>query len=592
MATLRISHSLSFVAHLLLLMNLLHASGPDSLAYTFRQDNLSIGNELGLKYEHDFGQSQWQITDLLRYKEFAFESSLAQGRQYSIEHQLQSDLSWGTNWSKTIRIQSNDYQDHRTGLASNISNQAVLGGLKHGQNIAVFTGARSVERFGIVDRGWTTELDFNETWRGQRSRANLGFTGERDALDEHLSHAARTRASYQIDFKDVASFQTILALENRVQAFFTDSLGSSQSRLNENRQWRTRFEYQLNQGMSLFHRLTWNDQFTRIDQEKVSLLETIRIEGEDRNRFSLVNETGITLNRQHLSSATAFKVENSQHKYYVDYTQRLYQLSEDLRWSTPAWIDSLNWNTVLSRLEYDTPDTTNDDDRDEWRFNTELEISWQPNPFYRVEVGSKLSLFHLIYLFNTRSSENHWNRNLMFWSGLNWQRQQWSGESRGRVRSNYFDYDHDELFLALEQPTRSFVHRSLDLQQTIQYQFFSRWSVSAKGVAKWEDEGQLDWAAFIQQVRSEREQLEWVIKVYYDYKGWKGWLGYLQHDRVTKYAAPNRDPENWFGEGPLLGVQHQLGARLFVDADARFIQVQDQDREYLLPKVYLTLVYR
>jgi hypothetical protein len=255
-------------------------------------------------------------------------------------------------------------------------------------------------------------------------------------------------------------------------------------------------------------------------------------------------------------------------------------------------VDSLIWTSVLSRLEYDTPDTTNDDDRDEWRFNTELLLSWQPSPFYRLELGTKVSLFHLIYLFNTRSSENHWNRNLVLWSGLNWRRGDWSGETRTRVRSNYFDYDYDDIFLALEQPTRSFVHRSLDLQQSMQYHFFKRWSLSAKLASRWEDEGQLDWANFVQQIRSEKQQIEWVAKLFYDYRGWRGWIGYLQHDRTTDYAAPNRGPESWFGEGSLFGIQHTLGSRLYVNADARFIQVQDQDREYLLPKVTVTLVYR
>jgi len=42
----------------------------------------------------------------------------------------------------------------------------------------------------------------------------------------------------------------------------------------------------------------------------------------------------------------------------------------------------------------------------------------------------------------------------------------------------------------------------------------------------------------------------------------------------------------------LMGVKYQLGKRIDLRGDARFISVEDGDREYLLPKVYFTLVYR
>jgi hypothetical protein len=568
------------------------AAEQDSLAYVFRQDNLSTGNDLQLNYKHDFGLVTWKITDLLRYKVFAFENSVAEGRQYAVEHQLTSDVAWGNHESRRIRVESNQYQDHRTGLASNISNQALLAGYGRGEMLSLFAGARSIERFGITDRGWTTELDLDQSWHRRQRRSSFRFNGERDDLGEHVSHAAKAQADYAINFARIANFRTALAYDDRAQSFFTDSLGSSQTRLNTNLRWQTHFDYQLARHVQFFHRLSWDDQLTKISQEKVGLLDTFQLAGEDRKRFSLVNEGGVRLLRERLTSETALKVETSQNKYYVDYTQRLYQLSEEMIWSRPGLVDSLRWTSLLSRLEYDTPDTTNDDDRDEWRLNTELAMSWQPTPFYRLELGAKISLFHLIYLFNTRSSENHWNRNLVLWSGYHWQRGDWSGETKTRVRSNYFDYDYDELFLTLEQPTRSFVHRSLDLQQSLQYQFFKRWSLSGKVAARWEDEGQLDWDQFVQQVRSEKQQVETVVKLFYDYRGWKGWVGYLQHDRFTDYTALNRDRETWFGEGPLFGVQHRLGARLYLDADARFIQVQDQTREYMLPKVMVTVVYR
>ncbi len=564
----------------------------DSLAYIFRQDNLSTNNDLKLNHKVNLVRSTLSINEALRYKLFAYSNSITQSKQYSIEHRLRSDWSWGERCNKSVRLENSHYQDHRTGLASTITNWALLAGVKRDDKFSAFLGGRSVERYGIVDEGWTAELDLQHAWKTDSQRSSVSLSGVRDQLAEHLNHSLKTQADYFIRFSNISTFQTSLNHEARLQSFFTDSLGSSQSRHNENLQWQNRFTYHLKKDLRLYHQLNWGDQLTEINQEKVSANTTKKLFGEERKRFSLVNETGLALKRPYFSSFSTFKVNNSQNKYYVDYTQVLYQLREQLTWQIPGLVDSLSWTTLLSRLEYDTPDTTNDDDRDEWRLNNELRFIWQPSPFYSLELGTKLSMFHLIYLFNTRSSENHWNRNLVLWSGVSWRRQSWDGEGRARIRSNYFDYDYEDLFIEMEQPARSFVHRSLDLQNKLTYHFNQRWSVATKLAARWEDDGRLDWDAFVQQVTSEREQLEVIIRLFYNYQGWQGWVGYLGHERSTRYSAGNRETELWHGEGPLLGLRHHLGSRLYLDTDARFISVQDQEREYLLPKVNITLVYR
>ncbi len=564
----------------------------DSLAYIFRQDNLSTNNDLQLNYKFGFPKSDLLINDALNYKVFSYDRNTTEGEQYSLEHRLRSDYTWGKNRNRSIRLESSQHRDHRTGLATNIRNWALLAGVKRSDNLELFLGGRSVERYGILDEGWATELEFREEWKSQLQRSAIVFSGTRDQLAEHLNHSMFTRADYQIRFGDISTFQSFLTSEKRTQAFYTDSLGSSQSRTNDKLDWQNRFVYALRKDLQFFYQLNWGNQLTEISQEKVDQTATIKLSGEDRKRLSLLNETGLELTRPHFSTLTAFKVENSQNKYYVDYTQILYQVREELQWLNSGLFDSLSWKTMLSRLEYDTPDTTNDDDRDELRLNTEVRFAWQPTPFYHFEIGAKLGMFHLIYLFNTRSSENHWNRNMVLWSGLDWNRGKWNGAGRARIRSNYFDYDFDDLFLEMEQPTRSFVHRSLDLRKELSYHLNRRWSLASKLTLSWEDEGQLDWSSFIQQVSSNREQVEFIVRLFYDYAGWKGWVGYLTHDRVTSYVMESRQDVHWEGQGPLLGVKYRLGNRIYVNGDARFISVRDQDREYVIPKVYLTLVYR
>ena len=568
------------------------ASKEDSLAYIYHQDNLSTNNDFQLNYKFVLPRGDLHINDVLHYKVFSYDNALSVEKQYSVEHRLKSDWSWGKNRGKSIRVESSQHQDHRTGLAATIENWALLAGLRHADSFSAYFGGRSVERYGIVDEGWTTEIDLNKVWHSEVQQSSINVSGSRDQLNDHLSHSLEAQADYLVRFGSIASFQTSLLRESRSQSFFTDSLGSSQSRYNGNLQWQNRFTYNFSKNLQLSHLLNWGDQLTEINREKVDQNSIIRLPGEDRKRFALLNETNLVLRNPNFYSLTGFKVENSQNKYYVDYTQVLYQLRQEVDWQNRGLLDSLSWSMLISRLEYDTPDTTNDDDRDEWRLNTSLRFAWQPSPFYTIEVGAKLGMFHLIYLFNARSSENNWNRNLVLWSGFAWHRNAWEGEGRARIRSNYFDYDYDDFFIENDQATRSFVHRSLDIQEQLSYRFNKRWWLSSKVAVRWEDEGKLNWKAFVQQVSSQREQSEVILKLFYAYHGWEGWLGYLTHERLIQYAIENRESQQWSGSGPLFGINYRLGNRIFLNVDARFISVHDQDREYLLPKVLLSLIYR
>ncbi|MCF7823605.1 MAG: hypothetical protein K9N35_05475 [Candidatus Marinimicrobia bacterium] len=567
------------------------AVGLDSLSYNYRQDNLSTMNDLNFNHVFQFDKSAFELRDILRYKLFDQKNISTGNKQYSIEHKLQGDILWGRDRNRNLRLETSQYEDHRTGLASTIDNWAFLGGLNVKDLYSLYFGGRSVERYGIVDQGWTSELDLHRSWRTNAHYTNLAISGQKDELDEHSNHHVNAQAEYQIRFAQISTLRSSFQIENRRQEFFTDPLGSSQLRKNQNIVWQNHFTYNLGKELRLFHDLNWGDQMTEIKQEKIEEGASISLRGEERKRLSLVNESGLMLDRPNFSTLTAFKVENSQNKYYIDYTQILYQLREDIVWNIPGIVDSLSWNNTLSRLEYDTPDTTNDDDRDEWRLKTELSLKWRPSPFYSVELGSNLSLFHLIYLFNTRSSENYWNRNLVFWTEFKWIRNSWSGEGGANIRSNYFDYDYDELFIEADQASRSFVHRSLDLRKQITYRFNRRLSIVSKIATRWEDEGQLNWVAFIEQVSSEREQIELSSKLSLDYRGWNAWLGYLTHRRETQYSVLNRDPDHWYGKGPLFGVSHQLGSRLYVNLDARIISVEDQDRSYQLPRIFFSLAY-
>jgi hypothetical protein len=566
--------------------------GQDSLAFKLQQDNLSTMNDLNIDQRLDLGWATLDVRDVLRYKLYDHDNNRGDAEQYSIEHNLRSDLLLFSKRKSSIRLESNQYQDHRTGLRSSISNWAILGGYALSREQRFFLGARSVKRYGLEDQGLTGALQGRYNWRGNSQSINLNYLGEKDQLKAHQNHHLQLSGDYVIRFGSVSTYQTSIRVDNRRQQFFTDSLGSSQLRENGHIVWNNNFSYNFNKKLKLTHDLNWGDQLTNIDREKFNRTQATQNTQESRKRLVLSNETRLLTSSDDFSSQSSFKVENSQHKFYVDHSQVLYQISNEANYHPEQGIDTLSWKNTLSRQEYDTPDTNNDDDRDEWRFKTELSLIYQPSPFSRLEIGSKLSLFHLIYLYGTRSAENYWNRNLVLWTEYDWLLNDWSGKAKAHIRSNYFDYDYDALFIEMDQPARSFVHRSLDLSKRLQYRFSPRWYLSTQIASRWEDEGQLDWSKFIQQITSQRQQTEVIAKLAFEYRGWVGWIGFLKHQRKTTYSAITREAVIWEGEGPLFGIRHALGNRLSLNLDGRVITVLDGDREYLLPKIFFSLVYR
>lgn len=567
----------------------------DSLALHFRQDNLTSDNDLRLAWQQPLGAGSLVADNTLRYK--LFQSNSGTNADYSLENSLNLgyERPLFIEWLVGIGLESRLFSDRRTGRGSDLSNQALLGSLRKsaagGKTRRMALGIRQTERFGLLERGPTLAADFGDLWQGAGQRIQGAVHGTYDQFAEHENQHLRADIGYRVSFTDAAYFETSLAGMNRRQEFYTDSLQSTQSRTIDDTQWRNRFGYRLRPGVELYHRLDYVDQSTRINRWQVVDGERQATTGEDRTHLSLLNETGIEVVREQFQSRLNLRIDNRQNRYYVDYNQALYQLTAGIDIQAPGLVDSLRWESILARQTHDTPDTTNDDDRDEWRWSSSLDLGWRLSPFLTTALGMKVNLFHLIYLYSSRSAENHWNRSLILWTRTQWWHGDWFLASYGQVHANYFAYDYDDILEAMEQPRRSFVHRSLELNQDVFRNLGPRWRLEMQLRALWEDDGRLDWGAFLQEVQSERTQQEIVLRSRHRLQAWELWYGYLSHVRVKTYADGNRSDEEWRGNGPLLGVQRLWPNRYRLSADLRFIQVQDIDREYLLPKVTVQVAW-
>lgn len=104
-----------------------------------------------------------------------------------------------------------------------------------------------------------------------------------------------------------------------------------------------------------------------------------------------------TLQRQRES---ARKLENTSRRTSIS-GSAIYPLAQD---------HALNFSGFASILRYDTPDSTNLDDRDELFIVAGVDYIWDVSPRVRLTTSVDVRLAHLVYLSGFRSANNNWNR--------------------------------------------------------------------------------------------------------------------------------------------------------------------------------------
>jgi hypothetical protein len=160
--------------------------------------------------------------------------------------------------------------------------------------------------------------------------------------------------------------------------------------------------------------------------------------------------------------------------------------------------DSLMINYLGSLLYYDTPDTSNYDDRDELTYSISPMWRHRIDPYTTMSLGANFFLHHYVYLFHQRSAQNHWNRVFSVRSEVNTtipQKIRWNAKQE--LYANYFVYDHEDSAFVHVQ---SMVFRGIKLQQNIQYYVGPSWYLKAYVFLRLEDNGLLDWDEFIQEI--------------------------------------------------------------------------------------------
>jgi hypothetical protein len=152
----------------------------------------------------------------------------------------------------------------------------------------------------------------------------------------------------------------------------------------------------------------------------------------------------------------------------------------------------INILSSASILRYDTPDSLNTDDRDELLITSGVEIIQRFSRHLTLTVNGDVTLSHLVYLHQTQSANNNWNRVVRFSPSIVYMPASWLRTvARAEVLANYTVSDYEQQVASI----KSFSFRqalwsdstNVQFSKKIQFNFYGSLRIFERGQFRWKE---------------------------------------------------------------------------------------------------------
>lgn len=294
----------------------------------------------------------------------------------------------------------------------------------------------------------------------------------------------------------------------------------------------------------------------------------------------------LTLQRIHprLSGQTSLQFDWGVHEDATGLKrERGTSLEGGISW-TPGSGDTLSFQSVVRKRQYDTSDTSNYDDRDRLRYELDLNYSHQFSPYMSASSLAEVTLEHLVYIYAQKSDQNYWNRIFRLRPVVSFKpHQHWRNISHFELVANMTDYDYElnPVFI------KSTIYRRYSAGNQLQWFFDRGWIININYALDLEDGGRLVWEEWMQQISEEyrthtaslilsRETQVGVRYAagmnLYERKGWE----YTSTSGGGTMKLPFLYLSRW---GPMLQITYPSSSALKIEANGDLSWVHEWNRE-------------
>ena len=179
--------------------------------------------------------------------------------------------------------------------------------------------------------------------------------------------------------------------------------------------------------------------------------------------------------------------------------------------------DSLLANIILSKTEYNTPSTANNDERDVLNHIFSFEYRRQCSKI--LTTISKINYLqnHTVFIHKERSSHNNWNRIISYQNGIIINAANFYYAPSFEVLANYTIYD----FEIFSTSVRSYSIRQISYRDTMSVAIINNLYLTNKINFRYYEQSKLFWSSFSEQPQRQSADITSIFMFRYDFDNYK-----------------------------------------------------------------------
>ncbi len=458
----------------------------------------------------------------------------AQTDKWKDDHQFQFDYRYRLNrWLRVTSIlNSTIFTDWQTGFLNNSRTHFLGGGLladpKSIFRINSYAGWKSDQRYHRTSNALHYQIQTNSLpfqLADYSNQLNVDLQGDefRQRRDQDVLLQYRVSREFYQNTADSLSYQ----MGYRKRVYFISEQGDLESRLERDNNLTNWLNYQVSE------RLAWT-LFTQISYRSSNVDQIIAyksIGSRERQDTGIQWESFFIWKTRHLRTSIGWSTISQNQNFQTSQALKPSpsmgsigmpdnkNMNNTLR-GVIAWQagtrDTVSAHFLISRFQYDTPDSNNFDDRDEFRTTMMLRYSHLFSPALNINVETKANLHHLVYLFAERSANNNWNRIFQLSTQLFYQPAplfRW--QQQAEILANYTSYDFEEI----QTQIRSYVYRKFTLADSVLAGDSTQFHFLLFHRLELEENGRLFWQEFAEQLLLNRQNHYLVFNIQYPLVG-------------------------------------------------------------------------
>ena len=528
------------------------------------------------------GSMNWYINEL-------FQSNLITpnnaSKQWKDEHKLKglfykrfSAYSFGLYTDSWLlydkqQINRNEYSNHAAGLfyqynpADNIIIKPYAGYQRAKNTIIKHNaGNPKPEKITNTDWGWDTGFE------GKAGNLNLGeYTGtfnaksDYDFFEQRKNYNNNVSAGISTRFSSFASDSLNLGYEESSKQFYNTSSDQTGNPIIEvrlfNRNIRNQLFYNFSNRQQLkFETNILSKHLYYSTSRDVFFIENVFRFQSFGERFNY--QVGFRTNDETMDN-DGIKTDSRTRQSAIDIKTQ-YKINAS---------NNLNIDLAYVKMQYDTPDDNNNDDRDEQRFIINLQYYRKISPVLELNLYAYGFLFHQIYIFREQSINNNWNRVIKIEPQIVYRYKRFENRLSTSVIANYTAYDFEDLTAR----TRSFLFRKYTLSDSLSAPVVKSLSVGLQGKLELSEKGSFFKKTFAQNIVQTYASQN--INLYLMKEIWERFqfkFGYSYFARTEWRHIPvkikNREITN---KGPFISFAYNVLRRINLSAYAAINYIND-----------------